>query len=101
MKKIIGGRLYDTDTAVLIGYWDNGYGAGDFHKCYEELYQKKNGEFFLYGSGGAMTVYAEPCGGGGWSGGSTIIPFTEAEARIWAEEHLSAEKYIDVFSAEE
>ena len=72
MKKIINGRLYDTDTAILIGYWDNGYGAGDFHKCYEELYRKKNGEFFLYGSGGAMTVYADPCAGG-WSGG--ISPF--------------------------
>ena len=100
MKKIINGRLYDTETATLIGAWDNGFGSGDFRSCCEELYRKKNGEFFLYGSGGARSIYSESCGGG-WTGGSTIIPFTEDEAKVWTEKKLSAEKYIDIFGAEE
>ena len=100
MKKIVNSRLYDTETASLIGYYDNGLGAGDFRSCYEALYKKKKGEFFLYGSGGAMTAYAEPCGGG-WSAGSTIIPLTEKEAKDWAERNITAEEYIAVFGAEE
>ena len=31
MKKIINGRLYDTETAKLIGSWSNGFSSSDFH----------------------------------------------------------------------
>ena len=47
MKKIINGRLYNTDTAKLIGSWSNGLSSSDFHYCTEDIYQKQNGEYFF------------------------------------------------------
>ena len=101
MKKIIDGRLYNTDTAREIDSWDNGFGATDFKHCSETLYKKKNGEYFLYGSGGAMSIYSESCGNNEWTGGSTIIPLTETKAKKWAETKLSADEYIEEFGCEE
>ena len=97
MKKIINGRLYDTDTARNIGSWSNNLGAGDFKSCTEVLYQKKTGEYFLYGCGGAMTSYARAAEGGGVTGGSAIFPFSERQAKNWAKTHLSAEEYLELF----
>ena len=97
MKRIINRKLYDTATAKEIGSYSNGYGAGDFHYLYEALYRKRTGEFFLYGSGGAMTKYRVECGNRCWSGSDDIIPCTEEEAMEWAEEHLDADTYMEVF----
>lgn len=69
MKKIINGKVYDTNTAKLIGSWDA-----------ETLYQKKTGEFFLFGN--------------------RIMPLSYDSAREWAEEHLDVEDYINLFFAE-
>ena len=98
MKKIINGRLYDTDTARNIGSWSNNLGAGDFNSCTEILYQKKTGEYFLYGCGGAMTIYSSAAEGGGVTGGSAIIPFSERQAKEWAMSKLSAEEYLELFN---
>lgn len=100
MKKIINGRLYNTDTAQYIGYSENGYMPGDVHFTREELYRKKNGEFFFYCQGGAFSQYSEPCDGGTCAG-STIILTTDEMAREWAEEHLSVDKYLNFWTAEE
>lgn len=100
MKKILNGKLYDTDTAKEIGYYSNGYGAGDFQYCYESLYRKKTGEFFLYGRGGAMSKYCESCVSGR-TGGSVIIPYTVEEAKKWAEEHICADDYMELFGTVE
>lgn len=97
MKKIINGKLYDTDTAKELGIWSNGLGWGDFRNMCEKLYRKRTGEFFLYGQGGAMTKYAEAASGGGWTGGEKIIPLTWNTAREWAEKSLDAEEYAEIF----
>lgn len=96
MKKIINGKLYDTDTAKRLGY--DGGGDG-FSSWSEELYQKRTGEYFLYGEGGARTRYAEHVDGpgGGWTGGEKIMPLSLDAARQWAEEHLSADDYAEIF----
>ena len=96
MKQIINGKLYDTDTATCLGSYCYG-NYGDFHHVSEELYQKKNGEFFLAGEGGPLSEYAVQTDTNSWSGGEQIIPYSENEARCWAEEHMSADEYIDVF----
>lgn len=96
MKRIINGKLYDTETAKEVGSWWNGLSGRDFGNCSETLYQKKTGEFFLYGEGGAASRYAERCGDG-WCGGSKIIPLTVNKAKQWAEENMSADEYIAVF----
>ena len=96
MKKIINGKMYDTETAKEIGCYNNGLGVGDFRHLSETLYCKKTGEFFLYGTGGAMTRYAKEVSDG-ITGGEEIIPFSEREAKEWCEQHLDADTYAMVW----
>lgn len=100
MKKIINNKLYDTETANLVGDWDNGYYTNDFNFCSETLYQKKTGEFFLHGEGNALSKYAVSHGNS-TSGGEKIIPMTYEEARDWAERKLDSDDYIATFGEPE
>lgn len=93
MKKIIGGKRYDTDSARLVGEWSNGYGRNDFAYVIESLYCKRTGEYFLHGEGGASSRYARSCGQNMWSGGEHIMPLSYEEARDWAEHRLEADEY--------
>lgn len=97
MKKIIDGKVYDTDKAHEVGSWDNGLSPRDFGNCFEALYRKRTGEYFLFGEGGPMSKYARTVGQNQWSGGSDIKPLTFEEARLWAEEHLAADEYESEF----
>ena len=96
MKKIINGKLYNTETANYVDWDWNGVGRGDFKYWREELYLKKTGEFFLYGEGGAMSQYAERYPDGLGSG-ERIIPLSENEAKSWMEKHSDVDKYIEIF----
>ena len=97
MRKIIEGKLYDTETARMVGEWANAGSWRDFNHMEEQLYRKRTGEFFLYGEGGPATKYAVSAGQNTWSGGSRIIPLSYENARQWAEEHLDAEEYAEIF----
>lgn len=79
MKKIINGKVYDTDTAKQVGY-DNDQPTGNWE---EYLYQKKTGEFFVQHWDA-------------WNGGS-IQPISYNDAKKWLEDHGSAEQYEAVF----
>lgn len=94
MKKIIKNKQYDTDKARYLGGDSGGEG---FSRWSEELYQKRTGEFFLYGEGGPMTRYAVATGENSWKGGERIMPVSYDEARAWAEEHLTTEAYGQIF----
>lgn len=96
MKKIINGRRYDTETAKFLGE-DSYSNWGDFHFWEETLYQKRTGEFFLHGVGGPASKYAETVGQNQWTGGEKIIPLKFEKAREWAENHLEADDYEDIF----
>lgn len=100
MKKIIHGKSYDTETAQLMGEWDN-EAYGKFEYCYEGLYRKRTGEFFLYGTGGPMSIYAHYVSYNETSGSSVIEPLTYVEAAQWAEEHLTGEEYAAIFGEPE
>lgn len=97
MKKIINGKVYDTDTAKKVASWYSSYARNDFHYYEEELYQKKTGEFFLYGEGNAASPYRRSCGQNEWCGSEKIMPMTFKEAQEWAEEHLDGEDYCEIF----
>lgn len=99
MKKIIKGKVYDTETAQRVAEWESSRDVRDFHRCCEELYKKKTGEFFLYGEGGPMSKYARSVGQNEWAGGEEIIPLTYAAAQKWAEEHLDGDAYEEIFGA--
>lgn len=96
MKKIINNRLYNTDTAKEIGEYTNGQ-VGGLDYMEETLYKKHNGEYFLYGFGGAQTRYAHQVELNGWGSGEEIMPFTFDQAREWAESRLSVDDYAKAF----
>jgi hypothetical protein len=96
MKQIIEGKVYNTETAELIGSAHNGYSTSDFRRKTEKLYHTMKGSFFLHGIGGAMTEYGEDCGDSR-SGGHKLIPMTEQAAFVWAQEHLSTDIVEDIF----
>lgn len=96
MKKIINGKKYSTETAAQMGEWQSSGSYTDFSFRHETLYRKRTGEFFLYGTGGAMTRWSQP-DGDGLRGGEGIEPLTEGAARKWAERHLSADEYESIF----
>lgn len=100
MKRIIKGKLYNTETATSIGSYQYSY-PRDFHYLREELYQKNNGEFFLSGEGGPLSKYREQVDSGGWTSGEAIIPLDVEEAKEWGEAHLDVEDYIAVFGEPE
>ncbi len=95
-KKIINGKKYDTQTAKKISTYCNSLSPSDFGYLEETLYQKKTGEFFLYGHGGAMSRYSRTCGDGR-CGGDGFEPLTEDEAKAWAEEYMDVDEYEKLF----
>jgi hypothetical protein len=105
MKKIINGKVFNTETAVCLGSYDNiGEGATsvtDFNYFLEKLYITKKGQYFLYGKGGAMSKYCTSYGANSWGAGIDIFRLDEDEARRWAEDYLSADEYMKLFETEE
>ena len=87
MKKVINHKLYNTDTAELLGEYSFGKGYSDVNYFYEALYRTKSGAYFIHGEGGARTEYATLVSSNSWTGGENIIPISEMEAYEWAEEH--------------
>ena len=83
MKKIIAGKLYDTDTAKAVS---NRIDRGSVADVYygQTLYRKRTGEYFIYREGYRGVEDA-------------IEPLTYEEAREWAEEHLDADQYQSLF----
>ena len=96
MKKVIAGKVYNTQTAECVGEMSWGSTRG-FTDCNEELYRKRTGEFFLHGYGGGMSKYAKSVGQNSWGWGEAIIPMTLEEAKAWAEEHLDGDEYEKIF----
>ena len=98
MRKIIHNKVYDTDTAKLVGHWSASVAVSDFSWYAEDLYRKRTGEYFMYGEGGPNSKYAM------WShgmlcDGERIILLTYDEARQWAEGNLDADTYEAEFGA--
>jgi hypothetical protein len=96
-KKIIKGKLYNTETATLVGKWDNGYHISDFNYCEERLYRKRTGEYFLIGGGGGLSQCNKGYDDNSWGYGYPITPISEEEAKQCAEDRLSADEYIALF----
>ena len=98
MKRVIEGKVYDTDTAELLHVWENMADTGDFRYCSEELYMTQRGSYFIAGEGGAMSPYAESLGGGNWSNGNGIEPVSKDRAMKWLEEHHGHDVLLERFS---
>jgi hypothetical protein len=97
MKKIVDGKVYNTETAECIAEWDNGFYGNDFKRCEESLYKTKKGAYFLAGEGGPMSKYARPVGNM-TGGGDGLEPITEHEAQKWLEDRDFTKELEEYFS---
>ena len=86
MKKIIGGKVYDTATATCIGETEFG-ASGDHRYFHESLFKTRAGRYFLEFHGGAMSKYAVDQGPHLVGGSSGIRLLDNDEALGWCEEH--------------
>ena len=76
LKKIIGKKEYDTETAILIKQFTFSY-FGDPAGYEETLYQTPDGFFFVYVCGGADSIHPE----------ENIIRLGKAKVDEWLKNH--------------
>ena len=91
MRKIIGSKRYNTETATLIATWSSSYPKNDLNYCEEHLYLTAKGNWFIHGIGNAGSHYSKPADGNASTGSEDIIPYCPDEARLW----LSSNDFID------
>lgn len=96
MKKIIEGKLYNTETAIFIGEFEDGE-YSDTARIQESLYKTSRGVYFLAGEGGMSSKYAKPVGSDGLTNGSNIFLLTKEEAYLWAEKNLTPDVVLAEF----
>lgn len=99
MKKIIDGKLYDTEDAEEI--CERRYlGPSDFNYIWEFLFKSSAGQFFISYEGGAATGYAVP-EGRGHRGGAGIKLISVSEAKEFVEEYGTYSDYANTFGEPE
>ncbi|MFQ9706048.1 MAG: hypothetical protein ACLRX6_03035 [Limosilactobacillus pontis] len=98
MKKIIKGKLYNTDSAKKMASYEFSSVNQNDHYI-EELYRKRTGEYFLHGVGGPGSPYAQSAyrDDSALMGGEDVIPLSLRGARNWSEKHLDADDYEAVW----
>ena len=99
MKKIIDGKVYDTNTAIEVAKYWNGLGSNDFRNISESLYITKKGNWFTAGHGGPMSKYAVS-NGNMTSSGSNLEPISSVDALQWLERHNEVEAIEQYFQFE-
>lgn len=85
MKRVIDGRIYNTQTADEVCELVCHHYPGDFQFHETTLYRTPKGAYFLAGKGGPMSMWAQPEGNNGYSGGSGLRVIDAEEARGYAE----------------
>lgn len=96
MKKIINGKVYDTEKAQLIAeaHHDNIKDA-DGKSLKQWLYRKKTGEYFVQVEGAALelqNIFQHD-----YKPNAGIYPLTYEQAQRWAEKELTAEQWETIF----
>ena len=90
MRRIINGKMYNTETAECLAYWDNRLPRNDFNYLGQELYRKKTGELFFAFYAGALAGDFE-----------RIKKTTAEQAKEWLESHNLVDEYIAIFGEPE
>lgn len=95
MRRIIDGRVYDTENAELLA--EVCYSTPrDFRHTFQKLYHTKKGRYFFHGGGGPLTEYAESVGNGSTSGSERLWVVEEEEAIQWLAK-VDPDKALDMF----
>ena len=84
MKKIINGRMYNTETAKEIGYFRR-----NIPYMLDTLYQKKTGEYF--------EVHNHFSNDGNYETVSEFYPISEDDAKEWVAKFMTGDKYEEIF----
>jgi len=96
MRKIINGKLYDTNKAKLVASVGNGYYGNDFHRCVEDLYRTSKGAWFLHGEGGPLSKYGKQHGSTK-CGSSELRSMETDEVVEWLENHNRTDALLEYF----
>ena len=97
MKKKVKGLNYDTDTSTALAIHSNGNPYGSMYWFSEVLYISADGEYFLYGNGGAGTCYAKKYKNRCNAPGEAIVPLTPDRTKIWTKQNCSSIVYMEIF----
>ena len=100
MKKVIDGKVYNTETAELVHDWNNGRFPNDFKFREKQLYRTKKGNWFIKHLGGAMTDMAVSVGNNATGGSSDIEPISSKDAMKFLETH-GGEEALEKYFADE
>lgn len=96
MKRIINGKVYDTEKAQLIAeaHHDNIKDANG-KSLKQWFYRKKTGEFFVQVDGAAIEL--QNIFQNSYKPNAGIYPLTYEQAQRWAERELTAEQWEEIF----
>ena len=95
MKKIIDGKLYSTDTGTEI--CSNGFSnEGDFNYWRDTLYCTKKGTYFMHGTGGALSHYAQHVGNNTRTGSEEMWIIEDEKAKQFCMS-CDVEKALELF----
>ncbi|MCZ7405399.1 MAG: hypothetical protein O8C67_10790 [Candidatus Methanoperedens sp.] len=83
MKKIIDGKVYNTETAECVA--NENKSLNNFYSTSEALYRTKSGNWFLLGESSAGGKYGRSRGNT-LSGGEDIRALTPEQVIRWAED---------------
>ena len=92
MKKIIDGKIYNTETAECLCDVGNNLGSSDFSHNRSELFVTKKGAFFVAGGGGPLSRWAVSVGNNSTGGSVGIYLVTRDEARAFLENDDAGEE---------
>lgn len=95
MRRIIGGRAYDTATAKLLAEASAPLPTNDLRFWHEKIYRTTRGAYFLHGTGGAGTSWAKR-NPAGLTPGEDLRPLPLYNAQAWIEKYAT-EKYESIF----
>ena len=97
MKKVIGNKVYDIETAEEFHAWDNGCTPTDFYYRLKVLFRTPNGRYFIYHKGGPKTDMVVKSGNKTYSGSSSIEAVDENEVFEFLQEHDGDELLLELF----
>lgn len=100
MKKIINGKLYNTETAKTVISWKL-HNRGDFQYASNTLYVTKKGNYFVAGCGGPLSEWSVSHGNGSYSSGEGLRDISEKTARELVAQYGTPEDYEKWFTVEE
>jgi hypothetical protein len=86
MKRVINGKLYNTETAEAVFENESRHYRSDFKWFEETLYKTKKGAWFIAGEGGPMSHYSAQSGNS-YTYGFGLRVLTPNEALAYLEEN--------------